>query len=162
VVIESAAFNCQLLKILMDFRSHGVDPFDAAWFWYAKACVLDDPHDSYSFFVVHHDKIVNERVNLSDAHNYGFDPTVFDPDDTQPIWDDEKGWRDAHIRFWYRKFYRETTTGQLMVLRSDEPPLFHYPEGELARRLYPRMSDTDVLTHLEAALAALPEKVEGN
>ena len=155
MVLSSVAFNCQLMKTLVDFRLVSVDPFDVVWFWYAKAEVLDDPHTSYAFFVVHDNKIVNERVTFADAHGYGFDPTVFHNDDTPEIWSDEKGWNDAQIRFWYRKFYRETMTGQLMVLRSDEPELFHYPEGELVRRLYPQQPDIDVVAQLQAAFSAL-------
>jgi len=158
LVVSGAAFNCQVLRTLLDFRSRGVNPSDAVWFWYGKAHVLDDPHDSYAFFVVHDDKIVNERVSFSDAPGYGFDPGVFDPGDTSEIWSDGKGWRDAETRFWYRKFYRETVTGQLMVLRSDEAPLFHYPEGEFVRRMCLEMPDTDVLTTLQAALSALRGK----
>jgi hypothetical protein len=33
-------------------------------------------------------------------------------------------WKDARTRFWYRKFYTETRSGQLMVLRSDQPAIF--------------------------------------
>ena len=34
----------------------------------------------------------------------------------------------AQVSFLYRKFYRETETGQLTVLREDAP-VYHYPEG---------------------------------
>jgi hypothetical protein len=38
-------------------------------------------------------------------------------------------WQKAKIAYWYRKFYQETRTGQLMVLRPDEPTLHYFPEG---------------------------------
>ncbi len=44
MVLSSVAFNCQLLNTLVDFRFVNVNPFDAVWFWYGEAAVLDDPH----------------------------------------------------------------------------------------------------------------------
>ena len=35
-------------------------------------------------------------------------------------------WDEADTRYWYRKFYTETRTGQLMALRPDDPRLFYY------------------------------------
>jgi hypothetical protein len=136
IVVSSVHFNCDLLRAMLDLQSIGADPFDTEWFWYDTDHLLDSPLDSYSFFVTHGEAIVRERVRFSDAHDYGFDPDVFDGADRSEMWTGDKGWRDAHVRFWYRKFYRETRIGELMVLRSDGPPLFHYPEGELARRMY--------------------------
>jgi hypothetical protein len=105
---------------------------------------------------VHGQKVVSERVTFSDSPGYELDPSVFERvDDLSELCLGDKGWRDAEVRFWYRKFYRETVTGQLMVLRSDEPLLFHYPEGELVRRVYSREQDTDVLARIEAALSAV-------
>ena len=43
-------------------------------------------------------------------------------------WGDEADWHEADTRYWYRKFYTETRTGQLMALRPDEPQLFFYEE----------------------------------
>jgi hypothetical protein len=72
--------------------------------------------------VAHH---IRERVSFS---NYsGLDPSVFQTlDDGAPSWTNSKGWREAYTRFWYRKFYTETRTGQMMTLRSDEPKLYDY------------------------------------
>ena len=159
LLVASVNFNCRLLETLLSLRSREVDAFNATWFWYDSATCFDTPLDSYAFFVVHNEKIVDERVRFSDSHGYGFDPTIFDAGDASEIWSDDKGWRDAETRFWYRSFYREMFTGQLMVLRSDEPVLFHYPEGELVRRLYPQSPDTDVLAKLHAAFSAV-EKLE--
>ena len=41
--------------------------------------------------------------------------------DDEPIWRSEPYEREAWEAYWYRKFYTETLTGQLMVLRPDEP-----------------------------------------
>jgi hypothetical protein len=111
--------------------------FRASWFWYDWEVCHDYPDVTHSFFVVDDDQIIRERVSFSDRPGNGFDPSVFYPFDPDAELDPkvqswtaaQQGWQDARLRFWYRKFYRETKTGQLMVLRSDEPDLYHYPAG---------------------------------
>jgi hypothetical protein len=127
---EGPRFSRDVLEALLDLRKDGVNGFEALWFWYDHDWVTDMPQDSYSFFVVHNDKIVRERVVFSDGRESGFDPSVFKAgDDSPPIWRHHPDWEEARTRFWYRKFYKETKTGQLMVLREDEPELFYYPEA---------------------------------
>ncbi|MGC2830624.1 MAG: hypothetical protein WB994_13375 [Candidatus Acidiferrum sp.] len=46
--------------------------------------------------------------------------------DNEPIWHTHPYFDEALDRYWYRKFYTETMTGQLMVLRPDEPILYFY------------------------------------
>lgn len=58
--------------------------------------------------------------------------------DKEPIWHSHPYFDEAVERYWYRKFYTETTTGQLMVLRPDEPILYHYERPQtrdLAREI---------------------------
>lgn len=38
--------------------------------------------------------------------------------------------------YWYRRFYTETLTGQLMVLRPDEPTLYHYERAQTRDNCY--------------------------
>ena len=56
---------------------------------------------------------------------------VFVSDDSDFIWRNDSHWREAWARFWYRKFYTETRTGQLMVLRPDEPTLYQFPRSQV-------------------------------
>jgi hypothetical protein len=124
------SFNVDLLSLLLSFHKEGLEPFSSRWFWYDSDSVTDDPHESYSFFVVSGDRIVRERVALSDYHGNGFNPDVFvAPDHSKRIWFRDPDWEEAWTRLWYRKFYRETRTGQLMVLRPDEPALHYLPEA---------------------------------
>ncbi len=128
--VAGLSFHRDVLTTLIELRSDGVDPFTADWFWYDRDSVRDEPQRSYSFFVVHNDRIVREEVSFSDydSYNYarfGFDPSIFLARDTSDsIWSNDTAWEDARIRFWYRKFYTETRRGQLMVLRDDEPALY--------------------------------------
>ncbi len=127
---DGPSFSCNVLEALLDLRKDGINGFDVCWFWYDRDSVTDQPQDSYSFFIVHKDKIVRECVAFGDYHDSGFDPSIFTAGDDSPrIWLRENEWKEAHTRFWYRKFYQETRTGQLMVLREDAPGLYHYPEA---------------------------------
>jgi hypothetical protein len=128
VVFGGASFSRELLEILLDLAQAGINGFEVSWFWHDSDWSVDS--DVYSFFLVHDNSIVRERVCLFDSHDSGFDPTVLQSDDhADPIWSDEQAWSEASTRFWYRRFYQETPTGRLMVLRPDEPVLHHYPEG---------------------------------
>lgn len=149
-------FCGQLVSMFLEFRSESVNPFATSWYWFDSDSVTDDPHERHAFFVVHHDKIIREQVSFSDHSGSGFDPRSFVTDvDSAPIWFSEKGWSDARLRYWYRKFYRDTATGQMMVLRSDEPDLFHFPEGRLLRLLYKsRKSETDDGSETACAMLA--------
>jgi len=143
VDLPCSPFCSDLVSLILEFRSEDINPFDTSWFWYDSDSVTDDPHDRYAFFVVHRDKIIRERVSFSDNSGSGFDPRIWVADqDSDSIWFSDKGWDDARLRYWYRTFYRETPTGQMMVLRSDEPELFHYPEGEQLRLLYRSAAST--------------------
>jgi hypothetical protein len=135
LVVGGAPFNLQLLKLLVDFQRDGINWVQTTFFWYDHDDDNPVGYDVYSFFVVHNSHIVRERVSfLRDSNGLrqtGFTPSVFVADDQDA--DDwsftNQQWRDAKLRFWYRRFYLETTTGQLMVLRPDRPKLHHFPEG---------------------------------
>jgi len=86
----------------------------------------------YSFFVVSGDRIVRETVSFHDDPNSSFDPAVFKSEsDSDFVWFNDADWREARARFWYRKFYTETRTGQLMVLRPDEPTLHQFQRSQV-------------------------------
>ncbi len=111
-----------LLRDLIDLAKDGIDPHRANWFYYGSDWSRD-ADEVYSFFVIHDGKIVRE--SLSFMH---YDPRVLVKSEVgdKPIWHAEPHQQVAWERYWYRKFYTETLTGQLMVLRPDEPILHHY------------------------------------
>lgn len=127
---KNKAFNIEVLKNLVALENEGAPYSRTAWFWYDSDHVLDDVLESYIFFVTHGGKIVRERVAFYDSHGSGFDPSIFKEvaKESPAIWRNEEFWHDAGVRYWYRRFYRETETGQLFALRSDEPTLFHAEE----------------------------------
>lgn len=129
VALSGPSFNRDLAETLLELQKDGINYFETQWFWYDKDHVTDDLMASYKFFVVHNNAIVREQVSFCDSSDSGFDPSVFEPpDDARPIWTNDPQWDEAWVRYWYRKFYTETRTGQLMVLRPDKPELY-YIEG---------------------------------
>jgi hypothetical protein len=59
----------------------------------------------YNFFVVSGDRIVRENVSFGDYHDSGFDQAIFESfDNSDSIWLNDSGWREATARFWYHKF----------------------------------------------------------
>ena len=69
------------------------------------------------FFATHGGKVILECCHFSFE-----EPLVLKRDeDEEPIWHSRPHFDEASERYWYRRFYTETLTGQLMVLRPDEP-----------------------------------------
>ncbi len=127
--IEGPLFNRDVLRTMLTLHSEGINPFSAIWYYFDHDSCRQDPQECYSFFVVANDKITRERVAFFNDLYSGFDPTIFDTHDYKDMtWGDEADWHEADTRYWYRKFYTETRTGQLMALRPDEPQLFFYEE----------------------------------
>jgi hypothetical protein len=127
VVLKGPSFNREVAEVLLNLQKNGMNYFEAQFFWYDKDHVSDDLMASYKFFVVHKNAIVREQVSFCDYSDSGFDPSIFESnEESRPIWMNEPEWDEAWARYWYRKFYTETQTGQLMVLRPDAPILFHY------------------------------------
>ena len=111
----------------VDLQKDGINYFYTQLFWYDKDHVTDDLVARYVFFVVYGNAIVREAVSFCDYSDSEFDPSVFESgEDSHPIWRNEPEWAAARVRYWFRKFYTETRTGQLMVLRPDEPILYHH------------------------------------
>jgi hypothetical protein len=143
LVIKGPHFHRDILAHLYKFADQGVSPFDVRWFYYDSDSCREDPQSAYYFFLVGGNKILDERVTLSDAIGNGFDPSVLEPayDPTTAVWFGERAWHEANTKLWYRKFYTETRTGELMVLRTDAPELYHYSAGRAGVGLEGWLSD---------------------
>ena len=148
IVLTGTHFAREVLTTLLDFGSDGVDPFETVWFWYESqsGSVRTDEWVAHTFFVTDGNRIaresvtfVDDRESLIDPGQRGFTPSIFVSENDYDLRDDDprgldtlrsdNAWREARLRFWYRRFYQDTRTGQLMVLRPDEPQLHHFPEG---------------------------------
>ncbi len=125
------SFVLSVLRDLIDLAKDGVDPPLATWFYYGNDWSRD-ADILYLFFVIHEGKIVRDRFSFMHC-----DPRVLTKSKVadDPIWHAEPYEHEAWETYWYRKFYTETLTGQLMVLRADEPILYRYdrPMHDVAR-----------------------------
>lgn len=125
----SHTFILDLLEILLNLKISGIDGLNCIWYIYDHDHVLDDPHESYSFFLVFEKKIVEGTYSLQQYHGNGFKYEFFDPtiDRENQIWSNETAYKEAINRYWYKKFYTETFTGKIMTLRTDNPIMFYHP-----------------------------------
>ncbi len=119
VAFGGNSFTTHLVALLLSLQKEEVNPFETSWFCYDWPHCLQDVMDRYVFFVVHDNKIVRERVSLTDYRESGFDPGLFEPSsEYSPIWSDEEAEEEARAAYWYKKFYTETTTGQMCILSN--------------------------------------------
>jgi hypothetical protein len=111
-----------VLRKLMELVQAGADIDRATWFYYQNDW-SQDADELHIFFVVYDNKIVSEQASFMHC-----EPLVLKKAevDSEPTWYSESDFDEAFEIYWYRKFYTETVTGQLMVLRPDEPILYHY------------------------------------
>ncbi len=139
------SFAADLLGAFLRLHKIGANPHDTIWFFYDKDFAAQDVGAAYAFFIVHSDKIVEERVLFWDWPKNGFDPRIFATREYSgsqaSIWSDDESWERADTAFWYRKFYAETKTGQLMVLRPDKPELYFWSVG--GRAIEDRLAGID-------------------
>jgi hypothetical protein len=109
------------IRTVADLMRRGINLRAVMWFYYDHDWSRD-ADESHHFFAVHGDSIV-----LESCHFNSEEPLVLKNEpEKEPIWHNHPYFEQALEHYWYRKFYTETVTGQLMVLRPDEPILYHY------------------------------------
>jgi hypothetical protein len=127
VEITGPSFRIDLIDLFLGLQSRGLGT--NVWLCpYDSDHVDDDAHASYVFFMVGPSGILDERVRFSDYRGSGFDPDFIERYDDSSHWMNSGAWAHASAVYWYRKFYTETTTGQLMRLRDDKPTLHYFTE----------------------------------
>jgi len=161
---SGSPFAKNLLYLLVRLHKDGVNPFAATWFFY-DTDTSQNAATCYTFFLVCDSRIAAEHVSIfRDPGDSNFNPAIF-KEPTQGldrIWIKDPYRDQAEIASWYRKFYTETKTGQLLLLRPDQPATyFFYPEDRwrialleiLDRRL--RRTNALLMALLLLALLAL-------
>ena len=127
VKVEGDSHELRILSELLELTRKGVKPRYATWFLYYQV------GDSDTFFVHYGGKIVDEHYYF-----YSELPQIFsrgciigDPNSDSDWFSYKCPWGtdEAFARYWYRRFYTEALTGQLMVLNPEEPPLYYYSKG---------------------------------
>jgi hypothetical protein len=110
------------MRKLIELTRQGISPYEVTWFYYDHDWSRD-ADESYSFFAVHRGKIIDESWHVNSE-----EPAILKltEKDSEPIWHSHPCVDAAWEIYIYRKFYTDTVTGQLMVLRPDGPILYHY------------------------------------
>lgn len=109
------------MRKLIDLNRQGIDPHRVTWFYYDHDWSRD-ADESYTFFAVCDGKIIDESSRFN-----ALEPLILKrQQDDDPIWHSHPHLDAAWESYLYRKFYTETVTGQLTVLRPDEPILYHF------------------------------------
>jgi hypothetical protein len=109
------------MKMLIDLARQDINPYGVMWFYYSHDWSRD-ADECHVFFVVYGDKIVLESCHFSSE-----EPLILKQDkEDDPIWHSHPYFNAALVNYWYNKFYTETMTGKLVVLRPDEPILYYY------------------------------------
>lgn len=115
-------WSLSILRKLMELAQTGANIDAATWFYYQNDWSRD-ADEMHVFFVTYQDKIVMEQMGF--MHSAPLILKKAEPDE-EPVWHSQPSFDEAVEVYWYRRFYKETLTGQLMVLRPDEPLLYHY------------------------------------
>jgi hypothetical protein len=112
--------------------------------------------ETYRFFVVAGDKIVLEDLELSSLCEHDIDETVLKPMEYCGNGRWKTAGHDTRLRWCYRQFYTTTRAGQVMVMRSDVPPLFHYiaPERRETERHVMAVANSRRLARIEFVVIA--------
>src|SRR5271157_493940 len=111
----------KLLRDLLELHGKGVDPFAALWFPYDWSHYEDAV--VHHFFVLYDDKFVEEQFFFPSGSPLVLERPALYKD---PKIHNRQYFDEASECYWYRKFYTETMTGQVMVLRSDKPWLYYF------------------------------------
>ena len=158
ILLGGPNFSLEIMGLICNLLRESRTLDRCALYWYDSDWVKTDPHESYHFFIVYENSIIDESRRFSRHSNSGFVPNAFQlvSEDDNP-WNHAGDWREAENRYWYRKFYRETMTGQLMVLRPDEPQLFYYPEGRQGMSTNEREFSEDIPSNVPVGTDKLIE-----
>ena len=109
------------IRELAGLLKQGIDPYRVIYYYFSHDYSIDGD-ETHQFFAVHGDKIVGENLSFSSE-----EPRVLAKVEAKDyVWTSHRYFDQAVEIYWYRRFYTETLTGKLMVLRQDEPILFHF------------------------------------
>lgn len=123
LVVEAEEW--QLISLINRFAElfkRGINPYNVRWFYFDHDWSRDGD-EVHVFFAVHGSEIV------LDSCHFGSDDALIlkQGKDYDPIWHSHPYFDEALVQYWYGRFYTETLTGKLMVLRPDEPLLYYFP-----------------------------------
>jgi len=129
--VETEWFWHSVLKKLLELSSQEIHPFTVWFCWFDSDAFVDDVDEMEIFFLVYEDEIIEEIYSVyyppgdRDKCRAMFLSTAAH----DPLTRNQNKYIAARTVALYRKFYTETRTGKLAVLRSDLPAPYYYYEG---------------------------------
>jgi hypothetical protein len=122
MVIEAEDWRIlSVIQKLAGLLKQEINPYEVTWFYYDHDWSRD-ADECHVFFAVH-----NDRVVLESCHFNAEEPLILKEEkEDDPVWHSHRYFAEASVQYWYQRFYTQTMTGQLMVLRPDEPMLYYF------------------------------------
>lgn len=121
ITVEAEWTILSEMKMLVGLVRQDIDPYGVMWFYYSHDWSRD-ADECHVFFAVWGERVVLESCNFSSE-----EPLILKLDkEDDPIWHSHPYFNEALVHYWYNRFYTETITGKLMVLRPDEPLLYYH------------------------------------
>lgn len=123
LIVETEEWQfIHVINRFAELFKRGINPYNVRWFYFDHDWSRD-ADEVHVFFAAHGDEIV-----LDSCHFGSDDPLILKQEkDDDPIWHSHPYFDEALVHYWYQRFYSETMTGKLMVLRPDEPLLYYFP-----------------------------------
>lgn len=123
LIVEAEDWHLiSVINRLAELFKRGINPYNVLWFYFDRDWSRDGD-EVHAFFAVHKDQVV-----MDSCHFGSDDPLILKQEkDDDPIWHSHRHFDEALVQYWYGRFYTETMTGKLMVLRPDEPALYYFP-----------------------------------
>jgi hypothetical protein len=138
------------MRELASLLQQGIDPHRCTWFYYTHDWSRD-ADESHKFFAIYDSKVILESCSFNAEEPLILKRNV----DKETVWNSHEYFDEAFEIYSYRKFYSETMTGQLMVLRPDEPILYHF-ERPQARNIEREIRLVTQVRIYRLLLVALP------
>ena len=104
--LRGPTFHLKVAVAILELQKEGIKPLASEWFWFDTDASGTNPTISYSFFVVHRDRIVREAISFLDYPESGFDPVVFDAGD------------DSSGSDWHRWFITPSSNSSWEIARA--------------------------------------------
>lgn len=122
------------------------------WYLYDFNSCNEHPQFIHSFFLVDNGEIQLDNVSISTSWLDKCDPNILvtlanipnsskplwisreNIEDTMPLWSNEEENTKATAIWYYQKFYRETMTGQILIIRENLK-LFHSQQNLISKLL---------------------------
>lgn len=114
----------QILSILLNLQVQN-KPLYSSWYRYDYNSCTETPQFIHSFFLAYDYKIILEDAEISTSWMDECDPNILvetlpagSSNSSMPLWSNIEADLKATALWYYKKFYKETTIGQILSIRE--------------------------------------------